>query len=134
MNPQLIAHTWFALGERQGTAIDAFYERLFGRFPRYRSLFPPQLDRHQMHKMVETMSLVARLGEDRPLIAPRIHRLGDHHQPYRLGQDDLANFREVFVEVFGEHCGFDWSDAAASSWREAFDQVIIPLMMKGNER
>ncbi len=134
MNTELIAQTWFVLGERQAAMIEAFYDRFFERFPDYRRLFPAERDPYLLQKMVETMSLVARLGENRPIIAPRLQGVGDHHQPYRLGEGDLRNFRDVFIEVLGEQCGPTWTEAAADSWRGAFDEVVIPLMMKGNER
>lgn len=134
MNTQIIAATWFALGERQEAMVGSFYERFFQRFPAYRSLFPAQLNDHHLHKMVETMSLIARLQQDRPIIAPRIQQVGDHHQPYALGAADLANFRDVFVEVLGEFSGADWSQEAERAWRDAFDQEVIPIMMKGSKR
>jgi len=134
MNTELIAQTWFALGERREAMIEAFYERFFERFPGYRAHFPAAPDPHRMQTMLDTMSLIARLGDDRPIIAPRIQGLGGFHQPYRLDEGDLRKFRDVFVEVLGEHCGPNWTEAAADSWREAFDEAVIPLMMKGNER
>jgi hemoglobin-like flavoprotein len=42
MNTELIAQTWFVLGERQAAMIEAFYDRFFERFPDYRRLFPAE--------------------------------------------------------------------------------------------
>jgi hemoglobin-like flavoprotein len=134
MNTPIVAATWFALGERQQAMVGTFYERFFQRHPRYREMFPAQLNEHHLNKMVETMSLIARLQRERPIIAPRIQQVGDHHRPYALDEADLGNFRDVFVEVLAEFCGADWNPGAEQAWREAFDEEVIPIMMRGSKR
>jgi hemoglobin-like flavoprotein len=130
MNTELIADTWEAVGDHM-VFVEAFYQRFFERFPGYRSLFPHKLDPQHLDKMVETMALLARLSEDRSLIAPHVHKLGATHKPYALTQKDLDNFRETFVELLSERVGSSWSPAAAQAWQQAFDEVLIPLMREG---
>jgi hemoglobin-like flavoprotein len=130
MNTELVAQTWDALDGKHAELIGTFYERFFQRFPHYRPLFPGAMD-HQMKKMVRTMALVARLSDDQPIIAPHLERVGDRHGPYKLGEEDLQNFKQVFLETLGEHCGADWGETCIAAWNDAFDRVIIPLMMKG---
>jgi len=101
------------------------------RWPSSRSLFPQQLDPKHLDKMVQTMALVARMSEDRGLIAPHVHKLGAAHKPYALAPKDLANFKAVFVEMLGSRVGPAWSSAAAQAWDQAFEEVIIPLMREG---
>jgi hemoglobin-like flavoprotein len=130
MNTELIAQTWGAVDDPMAF-VESFYARFFERFPAYRKLFPQQLDRKHLDKMVQTMALVARLSEDRGTIAPHVHKLGASHKPYALGPKDFANFKAVFVEMLGARLGSGWSPAAAKAWDEAFEQVIIPLMREG---
>ena len=130
MNTELIAQTWEAVDDHVAF-VEAFYARFFERFPGYRALFPKQLDPGHLEKMVQTMALVARMSEDRGLIAPHVHKLGASHKPYALGPKDLANFKTVFVEMLSLRLGSAWSPAAAKAWDQAFEEVIIPLMREG---
>lgn len=133
MNTELIAQTWQALGERQGQFVEAFYARFFERFPGYRKLFPRELRRAHLDKMVQTVALLADLAEDRADIAPRLHKLGAAHKPFALEERDFANFKAAFVEVLGSYAGAQWSPAAAQAWSEAFEEVLLPLMREGAE-
>lgn len=130
MNTELIAQTWGAINDPVAF-VKSFYARFFERFPGYRPLFPQQLDPGHLDKMVQTMALVARMSEDRRVIAPHVHKLGAAHKPYALGPKDLANFKAVFVEMLGLRLGAGWSSAAAKAWDQAFEEVIIPLMREG---
>jgi hemoglobin-like flavoprotein len=131
MNTELIAQTWEALKDHTAF-IEAFYGRFFERFPGYRPLFPHKLDADHLAKMVETMSLMSRLAEDKDVIAPHMHKIGASHKPYGLKPRDLDNFKAVFIETLGENVGAAWSPSAAQAWSDAFDQVIIPLMREGS--
>ena len=130
MNTELIAQTWGAIEDPVAFVKD-FYARFFERFPGYRPLFPKQLDPGQLEKMVQTMALVARMSEDRGVIAPHVHKLGAAHKPYALGPKDLANFKAVFIEMLSGRLGAGWSPAAAKAWNRAFEEVVIPLMREG---
>jgi hemoglobin-like flavoprotein len=130
MNTELIAETWDSLAHRHIDVIEVFYDRFFERFPRYREMFPAKMDQ-QMKKMVRTLAMVARLSDDEPLITPHLTKVGDRHRPYGLQAQDLENFKAVFLEVIAEECGSRWTERCAQAWNDAFDEVIIPLMMKG---
>jgi hemoglobin-like flavoprotein len=131
MNTALIAHTWQVLGDRQSQFIEAFYDRLFERFPGYRKLFPHKLRPAHLEKMVQTLALLADLSDDRAAIAPRLHKLGTAHKPYGLALHDFNNFKAAFIEVLGPQLGKHWTAAAAEAWNDAFDAVLIPLLREG---
>lgn len=131
MNTELIAQTWQALGRRQPQFIEAFYKRFFERFPGYRKLFPRELRKGHLDKMVETVALLSDLAEDRADIAPRLRKLGEAHQPFALAPRDFGNFKAAFLEVLGTYAGPQWTQAAEQAWSQAFDEVLIPLMREG---
>ena len=131
MNTELIAQTWRALGERQPPFIQAFYARFFERFPGYRRLFPGDLRKAHLEKMIDTVALLGDLADDRSDIAPHLRKLGAAHRPFDLRPRDYENFKAVFLEVLGTELGATWTPAAARAWGEAFEQVLIPLMQEG---
>jgi len=134
MNTEIIAETWYALGNRQAEFVEAFYGRFFERFPGYRRFFPQTLHPAHLDKMVQTMALMAKLSEDHTVIAPHMHRLGAEHIAYDLKPHDFDNFKAVFLEVLGEHLGMRWVPEASQAWSDAFDQVLVPLMLEGMSR
>ena len=134
MNTELIAQTWRALGERQPQFIKAFYQRFFERFPGYRKLFPSDLRRAHLEKMIGTVALLGDLAEDRSDIAPHLHKLGVAHRPFDLQPGDYQNFTAVFVEVLRQELGTRWPAEAEQAWNEVFEQVLIPLMREGSAR
>lgn len=131
MNTTIIAETWYALGNWQAEFVGAFYGRFFERFPGYRRFFPQTLRSEHLDKMLQTMALMAKLSEDPTVIAPHMHRLGVEHKPYDLKPHDFDNFKAVFLEVLGEYLGMRWVPAAIQAWSDAFDQVLVPLMLEG---
>jgi hemoglobin-like flavoprotein len=130
MNVQRIGEVWDSLHGRQYQVIEHFYQRFFERFPNYRRFFPDSMDA-QMKKMVRTISLVARMADSASVVEPHIERVGDHHKPYSLQREDLDNFKDVFIEVLGEEFGDRWDANCAQAWQQAFDELIIPGMVKG---
>jgi hemoglobin-like flavoprotein len=130
MNTELVARSWDSLGDRQRGVIESFYGRFFERFPQYRQFFPESMD-HQMEKMVRTIAMAARLSDDESTIELHMIHVGERHKPYHLGPADLMNFKSVFIENMGEHCGNLWNADYARAWEEVFDEVMVPLMMQG---
>jgi hypothetical protein len=57
--------------------------------------------------------------------------VGERHRHYGLALQDLDNFRDVFIEVIEEKCPGDWNAECRNAWKEAFDQVVLPLLMRG---
>jgi hemoglobin-like flavoprotein len=130
MNTELIAQTWDSLHARHLDLIHGFYARFFERFPGYRALFPSEMD-HHMRKMVDTIAMVSRLADNDDVIESRMVSVGERHRNYALSQEDFDNFRDVFIEVIEENCPGQWDGECRAAWREAFDRVVLPLVMRG---
>jgi hemoglobin-like flavoprotein len=130
MNTERIGEVWDALHGRHYQVIEHFYNRFFEQFPDYKKYFPESMDR-QMKKMVRTIGLVARVSDSPSVVEPHVEQVGAHHKPYALQKKDLDNFKSVFIEVLSEECASRWDADTARAWEEAFDEFIIPGMMKG---
>ena len=130
MNAELIGQSWDKLTGKHEELVSTFYDRFFGEYPDYKSLFPGSMDR-QMKKMLETMALLARVTEETEITHPHLERVGGKHTQYQLGKQDLDNFKSVFLQVLGEYCAADWTTECQQSWTEAFDKHVIPYMMRG---
>ena len=133
MNTELIGQTWDSLGSAHLDLVRSFYARFFERFPRYRPLFPADMS-HQMRKMVDTMAMVSRLADSMDVVELRMVQVGERHGGFGLGREDLDNFRDVFLEVLEDNCQGRWNGECRLAWKDAFDQVLLPLVIRGLSR
>ncbi len=126
-----VARVWKSLVGRRRALIETFYERLFQRYPHYRDLFPPSMDK-QMEKMVDMMRAVARFADDIPMVRPYLLRVAQAHRNLNLEQQDLENFRNVLLESIAEFCPDEvWDDETEALFNRAFDDTIIPIFKEG---
>ena len=132
MNSEMIGQTWDKLSGKHEELVSTFYSRFFEEYPDYQHFFPPSMDR-QMKKMIETMTLVARVSQETEIAHPQLMKLGGKHTQYQLNKEDLERFKNVFLTVLGEYAGSDWTTECQQSWHEAFDQHVVPYMMRGLE-
>ena len=130
MNSALIGQSWDKLAGKHNEVVSSFYSRFFDKYPNYKTFFPEPTDRH-MKKMVETMALIARVTEETEIIDPHLLRVGNKHRDYHLKKGDFERFKAVFLQVVGEYCGNDWTNECQQAWTEAFDQHVIPYMIRG---
>jgi len=130
MDTRLISDTWDTLAGRRVEFTDNFYRSLFARDPRYRAMFPESMDA-QRERMVEMWSSVARYADHIDLVRPYLLRVGFAHRPLGLSADDLHNFEEAFMEALAEVFEGSWDAEHEQAWREAFDDVVLPMIEEG---
>jgi hemoglobin-like flavoprotein len=130
MNTEIIGQVWDSVAGRRVEIIQTFYTRFFERYPQYQRHFPETMD-HQMEKMVETISTLARFSEDPAILRPHLMKLGQAHKAYGLSSTDLHNFKEIFVESIAAACPDVWNTECERAWNDAFNQVIIPTVEQG---
>ncbi len=133
MNTEIIKTSWNALAGRRLEFIEAFYDRLFERYPRYRELFPEKMGA-QHERMIEMIGALAQFADHIPPLEPYLSNVGFQHRRTGIRADDVENFKRTFLETLA---GFPMEidpDARQRAWQEAFDEVIIPLFDQGLER
>ncbi len=132
MDMQLLREDWEALAGRRLEFTRSFYERLFARYPRYRSMFPQEMDT-QMEKMVEVISGVVRFADHSDLIRPYVVNTGFAHRRLEIVAWDVENFKEVFIETLAELCAEWWNPQHNAAWHAVFEDMILPLFTEGLE-
>jgi hemoglobin-like flavoprotein len=137
MNTQLIRNSWNNLASQHHEVVESFYARLFQRHPAYQALFAPGSMHEQMQRMVHTLALVSQHADGPAVIHPYLARLGLAHQGLGLGPDDFERFAGTLIEVIAEQARAaqqPWSEACEKAWRQAFEEIIQPIMSIGMER
>jgi hemoglobin-like flavoprotein len=131
MNTYLIEKTWNDVSAHHQDIVESFYTRLFHRHPTYQQLFSPGDMQKQMQRMVQTLALVSRHADSPAAIEPHLRRLGAAHQGLGLGSEDFDRFSGLLIEVIGEYCRAadrEWSEDCEHAWRQAFEQIVQPMM------
>ncbi|MFO7954154.1 globin [Thioalkalivibrio sp.] len=134
MNTQLIAQSWNDIADDHPAIAETFYSRLFERYPEYASLFNEENLPQQMDRMVRTLAMVSSNADSAAAIRPHLTRVGEAHADFGLGADDLNNFSQTMIEVIAEYCdnaNGAWSEACEQAWKEAFSQIVEPMMLDG---
>jgi hemoglobin-like flavoprotein len=137
MNTYLVEKTWNNVSERHQDIVESFYTRLFRRHPAYQDLFSPADMQQQMQRMIQTLALVSRHADSPSAVEPHLRRLGAAHQMLGLGSEDFDRFSGLLIEVIGEYCragGQEWSEDCELAWKQAFEQIVQPMMSAGMAR
>lgn len=104
----------------------AFYERLFELDPSLRALFTGDLDA-QGAMFVSALGLAV-AGLDGGASGERpLRDLGHRHAAYGVTDVHFATFREALVQTLRRQIGARFTEAHASAWREAFDQIGVVM-------
>ena len=130
MNTERISQHWQGIGADKPALVNAFYQRLFERHPRFRPMFPEGIE-HQMEKMLDTLALVAENSDTPNAIHPRLRRLGEAHRRYELSEADFDDFIDVLIETIAEFNPAQWCEACGDAWRQALQQVVLPTVREG---
>ena len=130
MNTEIIGQVWDAAAGKHIDIIETFYGRFFERHPQYKRHFPETMD-HQMEKMVDAISTLARCAENPAVLHPHLLKIGRAHKAYGLNSTDLHNFKAIFVEAVADACPDIWNPQCERAWNDAFNEVIIPAVEEG---
>lgn len=137
MNTYLIEKTWSDVSPHHQDIVESFYTRLFRRYPAYQEMFSPGDMQRQMQRMIQTLALVSRNADCPSAIEPHLARLGAAHKSLGLGSEDFDRFSGLLIEVIGEYsraADQQWTEDCELAWKQAFDQIVQPMMSAGMAR
>ncbi len=133
MNTEIIGQSWDKLADKRAALGHTFFERLLEQYPKYKPVFPESASK-RLEKLVRTLALVARMDEPE-VVHPQMIRLGNDYRQFNLAQEDLVNFKQVFLDVLGEYCRKyspeAWDEACVEAWNQALEEHVIPYMAQG---
>lgn len=100
----------------------SFYERLFARDPRLRSLFRGDADR-QASMLAEALTLAVVQLIDQGRVSEDIRRLGRRHRGYGVEDGHYASFGAALLETFETMLGATFTPPLRAAWSEAWSQL-----------
>jgi hemoglobin-like flavoprotein len=99
--------------------VAAFYRQLFSDHPRFRGLFPANMQRQREKLLRAIVALVSRY--DRPdQLVPTLAAMGRNHIGYGAELGDYAAFGSTLMSVLRRFIGEAWNDEYEGAWQRAY--------------
>ena len=121
------------IGENADFLVERFYERLFSLEPRLEDLFQGVNFPEQRRKIIQTLLVLIRWGNDPTNLTRFLQNLGDRHSTYELTLRDYEAFTEAFMQSLEEILGEHWTSQYEEAWGDAIE-VIVSLMQAGSQQ
>ena len=120
------------LAGRGSEFTDAFYARLFERYPELEPKFSGVLLAHQGAMLMSALGIVAATTQRRQMAADAYLKvLGHRHYLRDIAVEDYGKFKAVLLETMGNQLGAAWNPPLEAAWDAALDHAI-ETMRKGH--
>jgi hemoglobin-like flavoprotein len=112
--------------------VAAFYRQLFADHPRFRSLFPANLQPQREKLLRAIVALVAHY--DRPdQLVPALTAMGRNHVGYGAELSHYAAFGSTLMSVLRRFTGEAWNDEYEGAWQRAYTFAAGTMIMASLE-
>jgi hemoglobin-like flavoprotein len=108
---------------------EAFYARLFTRFPGIRGMFPADMT-SQHTKFLDTLTTVVEMIGQPETVRARLEELGKKHAGYGARPEHYSPLCEALIESLREAAGSAWSAQLEAEWTQAL-QLVSEVMLRG---
>ena len=124
----LIRNSFAALEPQAEELTQAFYERLFDKFPQVIPLFEKTDISQQSRKLLAALTLVVN-NVDKPAVLERaLASMGEKHQGYGALPEHYPAVAETLLEVMAEFAGDLWTEEVAQAWNDAINMVAEKMI------
>lgn len=110
----------------------AFYDKLFARFPGVRGMFPADSGAMaaQRQKFIDTLAAVVEMIGEPDAVRARLEELGKKHATYGARPEHYPPVCEALLETLAEASGEAWSSQLEAEWSQAL-QLVSEVMLRG---
>jgi len=113
--------------KRADRLVERFYERLFLREPRLRSMFPPDLA-NQRQKLVSALAFVVANLRSPDQVLPCLKALGASHAAFGAKPAHYPIVCEELVAAMAETAESAWNEEIEREWRSALHLVSAAML------
>jgi hemoglobin-like flavoprotein len=107
--------------------VAAFYRQLFADYPRFRSMFPANMQPQREKLLRAIVALVTRY--DRPdQLVPMLAALGRNHVGYGAELGHYAAVGSTLMTVLRRFAGAEWNDEYEGAWQRAYTFAAGTMM------
>ena len=134
MDAGLLRSSFDLIAPNKDQFAEAFYQRLFAKYPQTRPLFAHTDMSQQARTLASTLALVVANVERGNDLIPTLQALGTRHKTYGVQPDHYPIVGEVLIETFRNTLGSRWTAAFENAWIEAFSAIAQVMSTASVER
>lgn len=137
MNQELLEKSWSDLVEYQEAIASTYYERLMLAYPQYEDVLGEQPMQNQRDSLPQILEMVTWMHPQDEEVIPFIGQMAGDLEAVKMDLNDLDIFREIMVSViddFGQRHVSGWTDDYREAWDDAFQVMLIPLLLSSMDK
>lgn len=127
LDAELLRSSFELVTSREPGVAGLFYDELFGRYPKARTLFTGKPQEMQERMLAEALAAVLDHLEDVPWLQTTLAQLGAKHVGYGVTEEMYGWVGECLVSTFAGVAGSDWTPAHEAAWVDAY-RAVTSLM------
>jgi len=127
MNALLLRESFDLIGPNKDAFAEAFYNRLFEKYPATRQFFANTDMVKQARTLAATLAVVVAGVEKGEDLVPTLQSLGGRHKTYGVVPEHYPIVGEILIETFQNTLGPKWTPAYQDAWVQAYT-VIAQVM------
>jgi hemoglobin-like flavoprotein len=123
MDASLLRASFDLIAPRKEEFAEAFYHRLFEKYPETRQLFAQTDMPKQARTLAATLAMIVAGIEKGENVVPLLQGLGARHTSYHVLPEHYPLVEEVLLETFQSTLGPQWTPAYQDTWTEAYQMI-----------
>ena len=128
-DPKALRDSIAQVAERERELREAFYSRLFGRFPAVKERFGAYSRNQQAQMMNQIIEAVYdSVDEDTSWLKDHLASLGSQHADWEVTEPMYRQLEDCLVEALAEILGTDWSPDLERTWRDRLRWVADAML------
>lgn len=123
MNVSLLRTSFDLIAPRKDEFAEAFYRRLFEKYPETRQFFATTDMTTQARALAATLAVVVAGVEKGEDLTPALKSLGGRHKTYGVLPEHYPIVGEILIETFQKELGPQWLPAYQDAWLQAYEII-----------
>ncbi len=129
---KLVQTSFAKLQENPDRTAAVFYERLFARDPKLRSLFLGDLE-VQGQKLMAMLRMIVKTADSLYAITSSIENIGIQHVRFHVQPDDYDTFGEALLEMLALVLGPDFTPETSRAWQQVYTEISSLMKEAGKD-
>jgi methyl-accepting chemotaxis protein len=134
MDARLLRSSFDLIASDKDQFAEAFYQRLFEKYPQTRSFFANTDMAVQARTLAATLTLVVAGVERGDNLTPTLQSLGARHKTYGVLPEHYPIVGEILIETFQNRLGSQWTPAFQNAWLQAFSTIAQVMSAESVEK
>lgn len=129
----LLESSFAAVAGQAADFAEAFYARLFARYPSVKPLFARTSMKRQQQHLVSALAMIIDNLRNPDLVAHELEALGERHVDYGTFPSHYQAMAGILLDTLRHWTGDRWSAELDDAWHDGLE-AIATVMLRGHQR